>query len=124
MPHIVFDGRVDLEGLQKLFKPITNTSNKIIKIKDMYVNSQKNNALFSTLTIDDSPQEFFIEVLTGDSKTTIRLLPLTDPKKTDSVKNAMVFISCLVSDMNPSLNITKTNLQDYLYGKKLCSKFV
>ena len=120
MPHIVFDGKIDLEKVQNMFKPIISTSNNIIKIKDMYVNSQKNNALFSALAVDETPQEFFIEVLTGDSKTTIRLLPLTDPKKTDSVKNAMVFVSRLVSDLNPSLNITKTNLQDYLYGKKTC----
>ena len=114
MPHIVFDGPVDLEELQGVFKPIVDTSNNIIKIKEMYLNSRKNNALFSALTIDETPQEFFIELLTGDSKTTIRLLPLTDPKKTDLVKYAMVHVSRLVSDLDSSLKITKTNLQDYL----------
>ena len=114
MPHIVFDGPVDLEEFQKMFKPIVDTSKNIIKIKEMYVNSRKNNAFFSTLTIDDKPQEFFIELLTGGSKTTIRLLPLTDPTKTDLVKYAMVYVSRLVSNLDPSLKITKTNLQDYL----------
>lgn len=114
MPHIVFDGPIDLEELQKTFKPIIDTSNNIVKIKEMYVNSRKNNALFSTLTIDETTQEFFIELLTGDSKTTIRLFPLTDPKKTDLVKYAMIHVSQLVSNLDPSLKITKTNLQDYL----------
>jgi len=120
MPHIVFDGPVDLEELQKMFQPIVDTSKNIIKIKEMYVNSRKNNAFFSTLTIDETPQEFFIELLTGDSKTTIRLLPLTDPKKTDLVKYAMVHVSRLVSNLDPSLKITKTNLQDYLQGRQGC----
>lgn len=80
----------------------------------MYISSRKNNALFSALTIDEATQEFFIELLTGDSKTTIRLLPLTDPKKTDLVKYAMVHVSRLVSNLDSSLKITKTNLQDYL----------
>lgn len=114
MPHIVFDGPVDLEELQRVFKPIVDTSNNIIKIKEMYISSRKNNALFSALTIDEATQEFFIELLTGDSKTTIRLLPLTDPKKTDLVKYAMVHVSRLVSNLDSSLKITKTNLQDYL----------
>ena len=114
MPHIVFDGPVDLEELQRVFKPIVDTSNNIIKIKEMYISSRKNNALFSALTIDEATQEFFIELLTGDSKSTIRLLPLTDPKKTDLVKYAMVHVSRLVSNLDSSLKITKTNLQDYL----------
>ena len=114
MPHIVFDGPVDLEELQRVFKPIVDTTNNIIKIKEMYISSRKNNALFSALTIDEATQEFFIELLTGDSKTTIRLLPLTDPKKTDLVKYAMVHVSRLVSNLDSSLKITKTNLQDYL----------
>ena len=81
----------------------------------MYLNTRKNNALFSTVTIEKgTSQEFFIELLTADSKTTIRLFPLTDPKKTDSVKYALVHVSRLISELDSSLNITKTNLQDYL----------
>ena len=120
MPHIVFDGPVDLEELQKTFKPIIDTSSNILKIKEMYLNSRKNNAFFPTLTIDETTQEFFIELLTGDEKTTIRLLPLTDPKKTDLVKYALVHISKLVSNLDPSLKITKTNLQEYLGGRQVC----
>jgi len=120
LPHIVFDGPVDLEELQKTFKPIVDTSNNIVKIKEMYVNSRKNNAFFPTLTIDETTQEFLIELLTGDSKTTIRLLPLTDPKKTDLVKYSLVLVSQLVSNLDPSLKITKTNLQEYLRGRQIC----
>lgn len=114
MPHIVFDGKIDLEKIGKNFAPIVIKSEFLIKIKDMFPNSNKQNALFSTIVIDEFHQEFFIQVLTNKEKTTVRLYPLTDPKKTDSVKKAMVLISQLIKSNNPKLKITKTNLQDYL----------
>jgi hypothetical protein len=114
MPHIVFDGKIDLEKIGKNFAPIVIKSEFLIKIKDMFPNSNKQNALFSTIVIDEFHQEFFIQVLTNKEKTTVRLYPLTDPKKTDSVKKAMVLISQLIKSNSPKLKITKTNLQDYL----------
>jgi hypothetical protein len=114
MPHIVFDGKIDLEKIGKNFAPIVIKSEFLIKIKDMFPNSNKQNALFSTIVIDEFHQEFFIQVLTNKEKTTVRLYPLTDPKKTDSVKKAMVLISQLIKNNYPELKITKTNLQDYL----------
>ena len=80
----------------------------------MYVNSSKNNALIHTLTIDKETQEFFIEVLSNQDKTTIRLYPLTDPKKTNSVKISMVLLCDFIKKLYPDLPIGKTNLQDYL----------
>ena len=114
MPHIVLDGRVDLNEVYNGFKPIFLKSKSLIKIKGIYLNSSKNNALFSTLVIDEGHQEFFIEVLSGDDKTTVRLYPLTDPKKTDSVKKSLVIVYQSIKKLNPEIPIGKTNLQDYL----------
>ena len=116
MPHIVLNGKVDLQKIQDDFQPIFLKSDSIIRVKEMHVNSSKNNALYSTLVIDGSNQEFFIEVLSSDSKTTIRLFPLTDPEKTDSVKNAMVLICKSIKKLYPDIPIGKTNLKDYLLG--------
>ena len=114
MPHVVFDGKIDFEKINKNFSPIFEKSETLIKVKELFLNSNKNNALFSTLVIDDFHQEFFIEVLANLEKTTVRLFPLTDPKKTDAVKQAMVMISQLIQTNHPELKISKTNLQDYL----------
>ena len=116
MPHIVLNGKVDLLKIQDDFEPIFLKSDSIIRVKEMYLNSSKNNALYSALVIDGTTQEFFIEVLSGDSKTTIRLFPLTDPEKTDSVKNAMVLICKSIKKLYPDIPIGKTNLKDYLLG--------
>jgi hypothetical protein len=114
MPHIVFNGKTDVERISKNFAPITMKSESLIKIKDIFLDSNKQNVLFSTVVIDKFHQEFFIQVLTNKEKTTVRLLPLTDPKKTDSVKKAMILISQLIKTTSPELKITKTNLQEYL----------
>ena len=114
MPHIVLNGNVDLEKIQDEFQVIFEKNDHIIRLKEMYVNSSKNNALVHTLVIDEENQEFFIEVLTSKDKTTIRLYPLTDPKKTDSVKISMVLLCGFIKKIYPDLLVGKTNLQDYL----------
>lgn len=114
MPHVVFGGTIDFEKLIENFSPIFEKSANLIKVENLFLNYQKNNALFSTLVIDEFHQEFFIEVLTRAEKTTIRLFPMTDPKKTDSVKKSLVLVSQLIKNNYPELKITKTNLQDFL----------
>jgi hypothetical protein len=114
MPHIVFDGKTDFEKISKNFAPIFIKSESLIKVKEMFLNSNNQSALFSAVVIDEFHQEFFIQVLTNNKKTTVRLLPLTDPKKTDSVKKAMVLVSQLIKNNHPELKIIKTNLQEYL----------
>ena len=111
MPHIVFGEKINLLQVYENFQPIFQKSENIIRIKEIYLNPSKNNALISALT--------FIELLASDSKTTIRLLPLTDPEKTDSVKKAMVLVAQLILKEFPQLEITKTNLQDYLLVKSI-----
>ena len=114
MPHIVFGGKIDFEKISKNFTPIIMNLESLIKIKEMFLNSANQNALFSAVVIDEFHQEFFIQVLTNNEKTTVRLFPLTDPKKTDSVKKAMVLISQLIKSHNPEIKIIRTNLQEYL----------
>ncbi|MEJ2260982.1 MAG: hypothetical protein P8X83_04910 [Nitrosopumilaceae archaeon] len=119
MPHIVFGEKIDLLQVYEIFQPIIQKSENIIRIKEIYLNPSKNNALISAITIEKTNQDFFIELLASDSKTTIRLLPLTDPEKTDSVKKAMVLVAQLILKEFPQLEITKTNLQDYLLEKSI-----
>jgi hypothetical protein len=119
MPHIVFNGKADLEKIHGNFTAIFLKNDSLIKIKDAYLNTFKNNLLLSTLVIDELHQEFIIQVLSGSEKTTVRLYPLTDPQKTDSVKKAIVLVSKIIQKNDPELQITKTNLQDYLSNSSL-----
>ena len=114
MPHVVLDKIVNFEDIAPKFKPIIQKGKQLIKINHMFVSSQKHTALFSAVTIDELHQEYFIEVLTRESKTTILLFPLTDPQKTNTVKKSLVLVLEFIKKYHTSHKITKTNLQDFI----------
>jgi len=113
MPHVVLDKKLNLFDFSILFKPIFQKS-PLIKIQKIYVSSDGSNALFSTIVMDDSHHEFFIQVMTNDNRTTIRLLPLTDPEKTDAVKQSLANLAIEIQKFYPDMKIIKSNLWDYL----------
>jgi len=113
MPHIVLNKTLNLFDFSILFKPIFQKS-PLIKIQDMYVDTRGTNALFSTVVIDNSHHEFFIQIMTSKDKTTIRLLPLTDPEKTDLVKQSLVNLCLEIQKHYPDMDVIKSNLWDYL----------
>ena len=88
MPHIVLDKSLNLFDFSILFKPLFQKS-PLIKIQDMFIDTRGSNALLSTVVIDNSHHEFFIQLMTSKDKTTIRLYPLTDPEKTNAVKQSL-----------------------------------
>ena len=113
MPHVVLDKKLNLFDFSILFKPLFQKS-PLIKIHKMYVDSECTNALFSTIVIDDSHHEFFIQVMTNDDRTTIRLLPITDPPKTDAVKQSLANLGLEIQRHYPDMKVIKSNLWDYL----------
>ena len=80
MPHITMDRKIDLFDFTKSFIPVFQKS-PLIKISTIYVERSGSVAILPTIIIDDKHQEYFIQIMTSDKKTTIRLLPQTDPKK-------------------------------------------
>jgi hypothetical protein len=113
MPHIVFDKQINLFDFGVLFKPLFQKS-PLIKIHQMYTDTMGTNALFSTVVIDESHHDFFIQVMSGEDKTTIRLLPTTDPEKTDAVKQSIVNLCLEIQKCYPDMKIIKSNLWDFL----------
>ena len=113
MPHVVLDRSMNLHDFSILFKPIFQKS-PLIKIHKMYTDIDGSNALFSTVVIDNSHHEFFIQVMTSNDRTTIRLLPVTDPEKTDAVKQSLANLALEIQQFYPDMKIIKSNLWDYL----------
>ena len=113
MPHIVLDQSLNLFDFSILFKPLFQKS-PLIKIQDMYIDTRGTNALLSTVVIDDSHHEFFIQLIVNKNKTTIRLYPLTDPVKTDAVKQSLANLCLQIQQYYPNMNVIKSNLWDYL----------
>ena len=113
MPHIVLDKSLNLFDFSILFDPLFQKS-PLIKISDMYIDTRGTTALLSTVVIDDSHHEFFIQLITNKNKTTIRLYPLTDPTKTDAVKQSLANVCLEIQKHYPDMNVIKSNLWNYL----------
>lgn len=113
MPHIVLNKKVDLLEFSKSFLPSLQKS-PLIRISNIFVENNGLSALLPVVVIDELHQEFFIQISTSIKKTTIRLLPLTDPEKTNSVKRSLSLVYFLLKKFDSSVIITKSNLWDYV----------
>ena len=113
MPHIVLNRSLNLFDFSILFKPLFQKS-PLIKIQDMYIDTRGTNALLNTIVIDSSHHEFFIQIMANKDKTTIRLYPLTDPEKTDAVKQSLVNVYLEIQKHYPDMKVIKSNLWDYI----------
>jgi hypothetical protein len=118
MPHIVLNKQVDLLEFSKSFSPYFQKS-PLIRLSNIYVENNGLSALLHVVVIDDLHQEFFIQVFTRENKTTIRLLPLTDPEKTDSVRKSLSLVYFQLLKFDSELTVTKSNLWDYLEMENL-----
>ena len=113
MPHIVLNQQVNLLDFSKSFTSYFQKS-PIIRISSIYLENNALTALLPVVVIDELHQEFFIQISTSPKKTTIRLLPLTDPEKTDSVKRSLSLIYLQMKKFDSSLIVTKSNLWEYI----------
>ena len=113
MPHIVFDKKIDLKDFSEKFVPIFQKE-PLVKISTIYVDKDNLTALLPSLVISELHQQYFIEISTSESKTTIRLYPGTDPEKTDGVKKSMALLAKQIEDNYDDFHITKTNLSEHL----------
>lgn len=116
MPHIVLENS---NQTQDAFNVITPFAKEIeggmLKVLDKYINASLQTALIESLAIENGKnQSFFVQVTQKPSSLTVRLLPLTDPQKTDGVKTIMALIAKQIKDANPAITYGKNNLADFL----------
>ncbi len=119
MPHIVLSGSILLsdafERMNKiLFKD--QKSNIIVRIEKYFINQPGDIVLAKAVAVDQKPQSFYIMVMNGEDKTTIRLDPTTDPEKTDGVKIALALMAKRIQEIEKAHNlyVSKTNIQEFI----------
>lgn len=116
MPHIVLE---NINSTKEAFDAIQPFTNKIeggmLKVMDKYINANLQTALIESLAIENGKnQNFFVQLTQKPSSLTVRLLPLTDPEKTDGVKTIMALLAKQIKDTNPAICYGKNNLADFL----------
>lgn len=117
IPHVVFDKKIDLKEFSNLFQPIIKRDSSIIKLNDVFVDKNNNRALITALTIDELHQEFIIEIDAKEDSSTLRLFPMTDPKKTTNVKTALGLVASFILYVSPNAMILKTNIPEFIEKK-------
>ena len=115
MPHIVLENISDVKHVYEAITPFAEKIEKgMLKVIDKYINSAGQVVLVEALAIEDGRNHnFFIQLSGKTSSITIRLLPMTDPEKTNGVKTIMAKIAKQIKDTDPNITYGKTNLQDY-----------
>ena len=118
LPHVVIEGPVDLEEVGRRFRPLFHRDgNDILKVERLYLDSEGAEALLDTLVVEAGHrQHFFLQVRLRDGGgATVRLLPLTDPEKTDGVKRAVARVATWVRGIRPGeWSYGSTNIGEYL----------
>jgi len=116
MPHIVLE---KINSTKEAFEAVEPFGQKIeggiLKVMDKYINANEQSALIEALAIENGVnQSFFVQLSQKKSSLTVRLLPLTDPEKTDGVKTIMAKIAKQIKDTDSSIEYGKNNLEAFL----------
>ena len=114
MPHAVLDKTINLQEFAKKFEAIIKKEEGLIKIENIFVDKNNQIALLPTLVIDKEKQDFFIQILSNEEKTTVRLLPRTDPEKTNGVKTALGLVTSELMKYEQNASVVRTNIGEFI----------
>jgi hypothetical protein len=116
MPHVVIEEATDLvAAAAAVTLEAVRTGGEILKVVDVYLNRSGKVALVDCVVVEDGrSQAFFVQLTQKERQITVRLLPTTDPAKTDGVKRIMGLIARALHASAHGSRFGKTNLQDFL----------
>jgi hypothetical protein len=116
MPHIVIEEAADLGfACQGIKLSVVRNGSEILKVVDVYINRLSHTALIDCVVVEEGrSQTFFVQLSQKDRQITVRLLPATDPEKTDGVRRVMALIAMQIREAIVGSRFGKTNLQDFL----------
>ncbi len=88
----------------------------LFKIQHLYREQQGEEVLLDTLVVESGHrQRFFIQLTLREGSALLRLLPQTDPEKTDGVKRALARVAALVREHAAGeCRYGATNLSEFL----------
>ena len=116
MPHVVIEEALDL-GLacQGIKVAAVRNGSEILKVVEVYLSLSGHTALVDCVVVEEGrSKSFFVQLSRKDRQITVRLLPATDPDKTNGVKRLMALIATQLQAASAGSQFGKTNLQDFL----------
>lgn len=116
MPHVVIEEAPDLVlACQGITIGAVRKGSEILKVVDVYLNRSGHTALVDSVVVEEGrSRAFFVQLAQKDRQITVRLLPATDPDKTDGVKRLLALIASQLRESMAGSRFGKTNLQEFL----------
>jgi len=116
MPHVVIEGPATVDRFFQQFQPILDRSGpRILKAREAFINPGRRSVLVECTVVEEGRTlGFFAHLSQGEGAVTVRLLPATDPEKTEGVKRLLAVLARKVLEQDPSCRYGKTNLDPYL----------
>jgi hypothetical protein len=116
LPHVVLNGEVEIKDIfQNMGAYFHKEVDEIIRLSEFYISKDMNSLLIKALSIEKQKKvSFFILVNKRIDGLVIRLYPNFEVSKTIGVKKSLAAVAKSILEKFNSLEIGKTNLQDYL----------
>ncbi len=116
MPHVVLNGKIEIESIFDKLNPLFFRNNgNILKTQEIYLERKKTMILVDSLVIDSEQKvSFFIIIANRENSIVVRLSPNSQIKKTNGVKKLLAEIAKQLIKDFPQLTVSETNLEEYL----------
>ena len=113
MPHVIFDNGINLEEFSSRFQNIAQDRPFSIKIDDIFLDKKKKRALIP-VTSDNNNQEFMIEIISMQQRSTLSIFSDDSLKKSDFAKSAMGLIAKSILRTFANIRIFSTDIENYI----------
>ena len=113
MPHVIFDNGINLEEFSSRFQNIVQERPFLIKIDDIFLDKKKKRALIP-VTSDKNNQEFMIEIISMQQRSTLTILSDDTLKKSDFAKSAMGLIAKSILKTFANIRIFSTDIENFI----------
>jgi len=116
MPHVVLNGRVDVEDIFVKMKPLfIRDGDSVLKTTSMYIERGKGSILVDSLAIEGGRKINFLSLISGrEDGIVIRIYPMLEVEKTDGVKRILAEMAKQLLEIFPEFKLGATNLADFL----------
>lgn len=120
MPHVVLNGKVDVEDIFDRLDPLfIRNGRTILKTSTAYMDRQKKSILIESLAIEEGKKiEFLATIGQREDGIVVRIYPGSEVEKTDGVKKILAEIATQLLDTFAELEVGKTNISDFLKQKR------
>ncbi len=117
MPHVVIKGGFSISDYGRIFLPLYENEEWLIKIDEYFIERGGSKALLPVVVVEEGhSQKFYVKISANEENHsfTIRLDPSTDPVKTIGVKRSLALVTESILEKYKEATVVRHNLQHLL----------